>query len=329
MPHERRLAGLARSGDGDDPRRQLVGQETDKVVDEGALEAVHEFYDNFLCLSAQDIICFWNQATNVGRQSRRPLTVTKGNGEAAARATAHYWDTLAPHHWRLENNYLNVPSVRLILGDIRPPVMVVGSGQGLIVEELRRQGLRCDGIDLSAEMMEYARLRRGLSLVRANATAMPFADGTYETVIVATGVIDFMADAQQIETILREANRIVSGTGNVFVAFYRYSAAQQRFLTSLGLLGDSTLHMRSAMVLSRLGFGALVAWVAKTAGISTLQAVLLCIGTALGSTKRERAVALAIRRVLAQAGDPDAFIEATPETQPYRDKAAIGRLFDS
>ena len=69
------------------------------------------------------------------------------------------------------------------------------------------------------------------------------------------------------------------------------------------------------MVLSRLGFGALVAWVAKTAGISTLRS------TALGG--------LAIRRVLAQAGDPDAFIEATPETQPYRDKAAIGRLFDS
>ena len=255
--------------------------------------------------------------------------MTEGNGASAARDTAAYWDTLAPHHWRLEDNYLNVPSVRLILGDIRPPVMVVGSGQGLIVEELRRRGLRCDGIDLSAEMMEYARLRRGLTLVRANATAMPFADGTYETVIVATGVIDFMADVQQIETVLREANRIVSGTGNVFAAFYRYSAAQQRFLTSLGLLRDGTLHMRSAMVLSRLGFGALVAWVAKTAGISTFQAVLLCIKTGLGSTKTERAVALAIRRVLAQVGDPDAFIEATPETQPYRDKPAIRRLFDS
>lgn len=71
--------------------------------------------------------------------------------------------------------------MRLILGDIRQPVLVVGAGQGLIVEELRRQGLRCDGIDLSARMMEYARVRRGLTLVRANATAMPFADGAYET----------------------------------------------------------------------------------------------------------------------------------------------------
>ena len=255
--------------------------------------------------------------------------MTGGDGEPAVPNASSYWDTLAPHHWRLEDNYLNVSSVRLILGDIRQPVMVVGAGQGLIVEELRRQGLRCDGIDLSAEMMEYARLRRGLTLVRANATAMPFVDGTYETVIVATGVIDFMADVQQIETILREANRIVSETGSVFVAFYRFSAAQQRFLTSLGLLRDDTLHMRSALVLNRLGFGALVAWVAKMAGISTFQAVLLCISTGLKSTQRERAIALAMRRVIAQAGDPDAFIEAAPETQPYRDKPAIGRLLDS
>ena len=255
--------------------------------------------------------------------------MTEGDGESAVRNASSYWDTLAPHHWRLENNYLNVSSVRLILGDIRQPVMVVGAGQGLIVEELRRQGLRCDGVDLSAEMMEYARLRRGLTLVRANATAMPFVDGTYETVIIATGVIDFMADLQQIETVMREANRIVSGTGNVFVAFYRFSGAQKRFLTSLGLLRDDTLHMRSALVLNRLGFGALVAWVAKMARISTFRAVLLCISTGLKSTKRERAIALAMRRVLAQSGDPDAFIEAAPETQPYRDKSAIGRLLDS
>ena len=33
--------------------------------------------------------------------------------------------------------------------------------------------------------------------------------------------------------------------------------------------------------------------------------------------------------VLAQAGDPDAFIDAAPETQAYRDKSAIGHLLDS
>lgn len=255
--------------------------------------------------------------------------MTEGDGESAVRSASKYWDTLAPHHRRVENNYLNLSSVRLILGDIRQPVLVVGAGQGLIVEELRRHGLRCDGIDLSAKMMEYARLRRGLTLVHANASEMPFVDGAYETVIVATGVVDFMADLQEIKTVLREANRIVSGTGNVFVAFYRFSAAQKRFLTSLGLLQDDTLRVRSALALHRLGFGALVAWVAKIAKISIFQAVLLCISTGLQSTKQERAMALAMRRVLAQAGDSDAFIEAAPKTQPYRDKSAIGRLLDS
>ena len=255
--------------------------------------------------------------------------MTEVDGESALPTAPNFWDTLAPHHWLVEDNYLDVSSVRLILGDIRQPVLVVGAGQGLIVDELRRQGLRCDGVDLSARMMEYAKARRGLTLVRADAAEMPFVDGTYETVILATGVIDFMADSQEIETVMREANRVVSRSGNVFVAFYRFSAAQKRFLTSLGLLHDDTLHVRSALALHRLGFGALVPWVAKMAGVSAFRAILLCISTGLRSTKQERAVALATRRVLGRGGDPDALIEAAPETQPYRDKPAIGRLLDS
>ena len=255
--------------------------------------------------------------------------MTEGDGESASRDVSSYWDALAPHHWRIENNYLDVSSLRRIIADIRQPVLIIGAGQGLIVEELRRLGLRCDGIDLSARMLEYAKSRRSLTLVRANATSLPFVDGSYETLILATGVVDFMADLRDIETVMREASRIVSGTGKIFVAFYRFSAAQKRFLTSLGLLREDTLHMRSALTLHRYGFGAMVAWVAKMAGISTLQAVRLCIGTGLGSTKQERAAALAMRRLIAQSGDPDAFIEAAPETQPYRDKSAIARLLDS
>lgn len=260
---------------------------------------------------------------------RPRLTVTEGDGEAAVHGASKYWDTLAPHHRRVEDNYLNVASVRLILGDIRQRVLVVGAGQGLIVEELRRQGLQCDGVDLSARMIEHARLRRGLTLVRANANRLPFVDEAFGTIIIATGVVDFMADLHEIETVTREASRIVSGTGKVFIAFYRFSAAQKRFLTSLGLLRNSTLHVRSALALHRLGFGALVARVAKMARISTFQAVLLCISTGVQSTKRERATALVMRRILARAGDPDAFIEAAPKTQAYRDRSAIGHLLDS
>ena len=55
---------------------------------------------------------------------------------------SNFWDTLAPHHWLVQNNYLEVSSVRLIFGDIRQRVLIVGAGQGLNVEDLRCQGLR-------------------------------------------------------------------------------------------------------------------------------------------------------------------------------------------
>src|SRR5437016_9935651 len=82
-----------------------------------------------------------------------------------------YWDALAPHHSSIENNYLDLPSLRRIVHDIRQPVLVVGAGQGLIVAELRTSGFRSDGVDLSSEMIRYAQTRRGLKFVQADAKA--------------------------------------------------------------------------------------------------------------------------------------------------------------
>ena len=70
-----------------------------------------------------------------------------------------YWDALAPHHSSLENNYFDLPSLRRIVHDIHQPVLVVGAGHGLIVAELRKRGLRADGVDLSSEMIRYAKTR--------------------------------------------------------------------------------------------------------------------------------------------------------------------------
>ena len=107
----------------------------------------------------------------------------------------------------------------------RDTVLVVGAGQGLLVEELLKKGFQTDGIDLSREMIQYAKKRRGLTIIEADARAMPFGAGKYETIIYATGVIDFMANEDLIGTILNEARRVISHAGKVFVAFYRMSAA--------------------------------------------------------------------------------------------------------
>jgi len=70
---------------------------------------------------------------------------------------------------------------------------------------------------------------------------MPFGKGTYRTVIYATGVIDFMMDEEQIRVILKEARRIAEDSGNIFVAFYRFSASTEKFLIKLGLLNNHVI----------------------------------------------------------------------------------------
>src|SRR5215467_13670321 len=119
-----------------------------------------------------------------------------------------FWNALAPHHLALENSFLDRPSLRRILNKIHSPVLVVGAGQGLLMGELQRRNFQCDGVDLSSEMVRYAKVRRGLDLIQADARDMPFGKGTYKTIIYATGVIDFMSDEEEIHAILTEGRRI-------------------------------------------------------------------------------------------------------------------------
>ena len=135
-----------------------------------------------------------------------------------------YWDALAPHHSALENNYFDLPSLRRIVHDVHQPVLVVGAGHGLIVAELRKSGLRSDGIDLSSGMIRYAKTRRGLSLVQADARALPFGEGTYETIWACsettacpleraspcTGSIRFRRSAREVSAHRRRRGRIRS-----------------------------------------------------------------------------------------------------------------------
>ena len=177
-----------------------------------------------------------------------------------------FWNALAPFHAAIENNYFDLPSLQRILQEVHEPVLVVGAGQGLIVEELLKNGVQCDGVDFSAEMIRYARLRRGLTLIQADAKAMPLKNGAYQTIIYATGVVDFMGDEAEIKRIMGEASRIVSPTGNIFVAFYRSSPAVERLLSDMGLLRNHILLQREALEMNRLGPFQMLGWIAKKAG---------------------------------------------------------------
>ena len=241
---------------------------------------------------------------------------------------SNFWDELAPYHAAIENNYFDLPSLRRILPGLGESVLVVGAGQGLIVAELLKMGFQCEGVDFSAEMIRYARLRRGLSLIQADAKAMPLKAGAYQTIIYATGVVDFIADEAEIKRIMDEAARIVSPMGSIFVAFYRASAAVESLLTKLGLLHNHILLQREALELNRLGSFQMLGWVANKAGVGYFGAAVLLMRMTLFSTLREKLTALKMKMIFRQMNDANSLIESAPEKMPYRNEAEIRNVFD-
>jgi hypothetical protein len=241
--------------------------------------------------------------------------------------SSEYWDALAPHHASIENNYLNLPSLRRIVKDIRPPVLVVGAGQGLIVAELLKHGFQTDGVDLSLEMIRYAKTRRGLTLVHADARALPFGGGSYETIIYATGVVDFMGDEELIGVILKEARRVISPSGKIFVAFYKMSAASEEFLARLGLLRDNVLSLRETLEIYRLSPVQTIAWVAKKAGVGFIGAGILALRAWALSTMKEKTTGFTMLRILRRMDHANSLINSAPEKQPYRNEPEVRNLF--
>ena len=101
-------------------------------------------------------------------------------------------------------------------------------------------------------MIRYARLCPGLTLVHADAKALPFRNGAYKTIIYATGVMDFISDEEEIRGIMNEGGRIAEYSGNIFVVFYRFSAAIEDFVIRLGLLRNSVLRFQELLEVYRL-----------------------------------------------------------------------------
>jgi ubiquinone/menaquinone biosynthesis C-methylase UbiE len=239
-----------------------------------------------------------------------------------------FWDVLAAHHAALENNYLELASLRRILGDVRSPVLVVGAGHGLLVAELQAKGFQCDGVDFSSEMILHAKSRRGLDLIQADATALPLGDATYETIIFATGVIDFNGEEEAIGRMLSEGRRAAKPGGKMFVAFYRFSPALENALTRLGLLSDHVLLHRRCLETYLMTGPQMFRWVMKSSGSGWLGTMSLMVRLVVSGTLREKAATLKMRQIIRRMEHPQAFIQAAPERQPYRGEAAIRRLFD-
>lgn len=204
---------------------------------------------------------------------------------------------------------------------------MISAGQGLIVEELRKHGCACEGVDLSVEMIRQAKVRRRITLVQADAKALPFPTASYATVIYATGVVDFNGDEAEIRAMLTEGRRVVREPGKIFVAFYKASALQHTFLELVGLTGNHTLAFRESREVNLLNPVQLVGWVARKARLSRLRATIELVRMAVLSTRLERKAARQMQRVFRKLDDPRSLINAAPEQVPYRDRTEIENLF--
>ncbi|HSZ56007.1 MAG TPA: methyltransferase domain-containing protein [Tepidisphaeraceae bacterium] len=256
------------------------------------------------------------------------MAETQQSSGASRLSASAFWDALAPHHSTIENSYLDVPSIKRLMNDLDEPVLVVGGGQGLIVAEIRKNGMRCDGVDLSLEMIRYARLRRGIVLMHADAIALPIAERTYGTVIYATGVVDCTGDEERIRLMLEEGRRVVTDSGKIFIAFYRTSAAQERFLARVGLLSNNAMALRQCLELYLLNPAQMIRWVAKRAGLGYFRALILLLRVSALSTMQEKRITLRMQRMFRRIDDPHLLINAAPETQPFRNETEIRELLE-
>jgi SAM-dependent methyltransferase len=103
-----------------------------------------------------------------------------------------------------------------LLGDVRGRrVLELGCGAASAGRWLSRQGALVVALDLSAGMLAHAR-QLGVStgtaipLVQADAQALPFADGSFDTVCTAFGAVPFVDDSALV---MREVFRVLRPGG--------------------------------------------------------------------------------------------------------------------
>jgi ubiquinone/menaquinone biosynthesis C-methylase UbiE len=114
------------------------------------------------------------------------------------------------YHVLIDN--LELESTLRYLGD---SVLEAGCGTGLILRRLERHTRHAVGIDLSAGMLSVAR-SRGLSVAQCPVDALPFPDGTFDTVVS----FKVLAHVPQIEGALGELCRVTRVGGHLLLEFY-------------------------------------------------------------------------------------------------------------
>lgn len=246
----------------------------------------------------------------------------------------NYWDSMSPYLDSIENLFgINIRNLDPLYRFMQSPVLVVGAGQGLLVEVLRQKSFVAEGVDLSSQMVEFAEKRRNIKLFHANANKMPFQDKQFASSIVASGVIDFLNDSDQIRMIINEVKRVTSQQGRIFVTFIGFTPADENLLRYAGVITPNDNLRMGAVIRTTLAGKNPAMVLGKELHRNRLGIMLRIIRSAMSLPKaRLMAVLKAVKDVRkkiesGELPDPKTFLDSVPEQVPVRNKDQIHKLF--
>ena len=147
----------------------------------------------------------------------------------ATRDGAHGWDEYAPFYdWENARTVgrRDVPFWRGVAQQSPGPVLELGTGTGRILLPLLKADVPVIGVDRSAPMLARAatRVRRvhrqrghrgGLPLVQGDMRHLPFADGSFATVLAPYGVLQSLTRERDLSDALASVARVLA-PGGVF-----------------------------------------------------------------------------------------------------------------
>jgi ABC-2 type transport system ATP-binding protein len=244
-----------------------------------------------------------------------------------------WWSTWAPYWEALEGRHLSPLVADDLMPHVKGPCLVVGSGQGLVVEHLRGRGIATVGLDLERAMLVRGKARRGVEGILADAGHLPFADSRFRTVMVASGVVDYLDDEVVAASILSECRRVLASDGALFVAFYKLPDEIRRIDERLGVLRGGEYRLARLFdihwTVKRSPF-ACVAKISSWTGRNRARVFLEFTLLGLFMPRPLKADAARIDRIVALATDAgvtaDALFASVPACLPYRDPVAIRAL---
>jgi ABC-2 type transport system ATP-binding protein len=249
---------------------------------------------------------------------------------------AEFWRVWAPYWERMEDRHFGRLATERIAPGLKPPVLVVGAGQGIAVELLQKRGLETVGLDLDPEMVREARARRGLDLVLGDARALPFPRNRFGAVVLSSGVLDYQEDEGVARQILAEALRVLQPYGDLWAAFYQLPPVVARVSRRLGLLEERCYHLGRLFWLLRTVRErplACIPAIARWSGRGQLSSGLYWTRLGLWLPRELRQDSRLVEGILeaarARGEDVERLWSATPDSLPYRDEAAVQRLFAS